>query len=74
MAKLGDLQRHTRRKCAKSLTKIGVGKSMNIIKYTVDNVITINVPLFKKLQDIIFLLQDNHFMSHFKGHFEGSKS
>ena len=46
MAKLGDLQRHTRRKCAKSLTKIGVGKSMNIIKYTVDNVITINVPLF----------------------------
>ena len=59
MAKLGDLQRHTRRKCAKSLTKIGVGKSMNIIKYTVDNVITTNVPLFKKLRDIIFFLQDN---------------
>jgi hypothetical protein len=31
-----------------------------------------NVPLFKKLWDIIFFL-DNHFMSHFKGHFEGVK-
>ncbi len=36
--------------------------------------ITINVPLFKKLRDIIFLLRDNHFMSHFKGHFEGAKN
>ncbi len=36
--------------------------------------ITINVPLFKKLRDIIFFLRDNHFMSHFKGHFEGAKT
>jgi hypothetical protein len=27
--------------------------------------ITINVPLFKKLRDIIFFWWDNHFMSHF---------
>jgi hypothetical protein len=36
--------------------------------------ITINVPLFKKLRDIIFFWWDNHFMSHFKGHFEGAKT
>jgi hypothetical protein len=30
-----------------------------------------NVPLFKKLRDIIFFW-DNHFMSHFSGHFEGA--
>ncbi len=30
--------------------------------------ITINVPLFKKLWDIIFFWWDNHFMSHFEGH------
>ena len=69
MAKLGDLQRHTRRKCAKSLTKIGVGKSMNIIKYTVDNVITINVPLFKKLQDIIFFVAGQSLYESFQGTF-----
>ncbi len=39
-----------------------------------DTNITINVPLFKKLRDIIFFLRDNHFMSHFKGHFEGAKT
>ncbi len=33
-----------------------------------------NVPLFKKLWDIIIFLWDNNFMSHFKGHFEGAKS
>ncbi len=38
-----------------------------------DSVITINVPLFKKLRDIIFFWWDNHFMSHFEGHFEGAK-
>jgi hypothetical protein len=26
--------------------------------------LTINVPLFKKLRDIIFFWWDNHFMSH----------
>jgi hypothetical protein len=36
-------------------------------------IITINVPLFKKLRDIIFLW-DNNFMSHFEGHFEGAKT
>jgi hypothetical protein len=38
------------------------------------HLITINVPLFKKLRDIIFFLRDNNFLSHFKGHFEGAKS
>jgi hypothetical protein len=28
--------------------------------------ITINVPLFKKLRDIIFFLRDNNFLSHFE--------
>jgi hypothetical protein len=37
-------------------------------------IITINVPLFKKLRDIIFLGGENHFMSHFEGHFEGAKT
>ncbi len=37
-------------------------------------VLTINVPLFKKLRDIIFFLWDNNFMSHFEGHFEGAKT
>jgi len=36
--------------------------------------LTINVPLFKKLQDIIFFWWNNHFMSHFEGHFEGAKT
>jgi hypothetical protein len=29
-----------------------------------------NVPLFKKLWDIIFFFWDNNFLSHFSGHFE----
>ncbi len=37
-------------------------------------IITINVPLFKKLRDIIFFLRDTHFLSCFKGHFEGAKT
>ncbi len=37
-------------------------------------VLTINVPLFKKLRDIIFFGGENHFMSHFEGHFEGAKT
>jgi hypothetical protein len=32
-----------------------------------------NVPLFKKLWDIIFF-GDNNFMSHFSGHFEGAST
>jgi hypothetical protein len=35
--------------------------------------VTINVPLFKKLRDIIFFA-GQHFMSHFEGHFEGAKT
>ncbi len=37
-------------------------------------IITINVPLFKKLRDIIFLGGENHFINHFEGHFEGAKT
>ena len=33
-----------------------------------------NVPLFKKIWDIIFCFWDNHFMSHFSGHFEGAST
>ena len=35
-----------------------------------------NVPLFKKLfaLDIIFFGGENHFMSHFSGHFEGAST
>jgi hypothetical protein len=33
-----------------------------------------NVPLFKKLWDIIFFLRDNNFLNHFEGHFEGAKT
>jgi hypothetical protein len=36
--------------------------------------LTINVPLFKKLRDIIFFGGEKHFMSHFEGHFEGAKT
>ncbi len=39
-----------------------------------DDRITINVPLFKKLRDIIFFGGENHFISHFEGHFEGAKT
>jgi hypothetical protein len=33
-----------------------------------------NVPLFKKLWDIIFVFWDNNFLSHFSGHFEGAST
>ncbi len=36
--------------------------------------ITIHVPLFKKMRDIIFFLRDNNFLSRFEGHFEGAKT
>ncbi len=36
--------------------------------------ITINVPLFKKMRDIIFFLRDNNFLSRFEGNFEGAKT
>jgi hypothetical protein len=38
------------------------------------DIITINVPLFKKLRDIIFFLRDNNFLSRFETHFEGAKT
>jgi hypothetical protein len=61
------------------------------------NILSINIPLFKKLWDIIegpwlqkdiklpmsrclrnfgteFFFGDNHFMSHFSGHFEGAST
>ncbi len=37
-------------------------------------ILTINVPLFKKMREIIFFLRDNNFLSRFKGHFEGAKT
>ncbi len=37
------------------------------------NVVTINVPLILKMQEIIFL-QANYFMCHFKGYFAGDKT
>ena len=33
--------------------------------------ITINVPLFKKMRDIVIFVWDYYFLSHFKGLFEG---
>jgi hypothetical protein len=33
-----------------------------------------NVLLFKKIWDVIFFGGDNHFMSHFSGHFEGAST
>jgi hypothetical protein len=33
-----------------------------------------NVPLFKKLWDIISFFWDNNFLSHFSGHFEGAST
>jgi hypothetical protein len=39
-----------------------------------ETIITINVPLFKKLRDIIVFLRDNNFLSHSEGHFEGAKT
>jgi hypothetical protein len=36
--------------------------------------VTINVPLFKKMWDIIIFLRDNNFLSRFEGHFEGAKT
>jgi hypothetical protein len=33
-----------------------------------------NVPLFKKIWDIIFFFWDNKFLSHFSGHFEGAST
>jgi hypothetical protein len=38
------------------------------------NYLTINVPLFKKMRDIIFFLRDNKFLSRFEGQFRGQKS
>ncbi len=37
-------------------------------------ILTINVPLFKKLRDIIFFWWDNHFMSHLEGLFVGANT
>ena len=51
-------------------------KNIKILEFCVKKykIITINVPLFKKLRDIIFLGGENHFMSHFEGHFEGAST
>ncbi len=46
----------------------------NFLREAARRILTINVPLFKKLRDIIFFLRDNNFLSHFEGHFEGAKT
>ncbi len=54
---------------------IPVGGKLNVcLQLGSRDIITINVPLFKKLRDIIFVGGENHFMSHFEGHFEGAKT
>jgi len=60
-----------RKNCTKE--KVLTLKHINFVCQT-HLVITINVPLFKKLRDIIFFWWENHFMSHFEGHFEGAKT
>ena len=45
-----------------------------ILQYVREVIITINVPLFKKLRDIIFFWRDNNFLSRFEGHFVGAKT
>jgi hypothetical protein len=37
-------------------------------------ILTINAPLILKMRDIIFFLQANYIMGHFKGYFEGAKT
>ncbi len=65
---------NSRNKCTVLMVcKTHASKVYNLLT-EVQRVITINVPLFKKLRDIIFFWWENHFMSHFEGHFEGAKT
>ncbi len=57
-----------------ALNELRMCRKKSIFSTIPDDLITINVPLFKKLRDIIFFWWDNHFMSHFEGHFEGAKT
>ncbi len=63
-----------------TLTKVNGPNCLQTIKKTTTErscrtpYITINVPLFKKMRDIIFILWDNNFLSRFEGHFEGTKT
>jgi hypothetical protein len=41
---------------------------------SVVSIITINAPLILKMRDIIFFLQGNYIMGHFKGYLEGTKT
>jgi hypothetical protein len=56
------------------LTKIDKNFHPKAAHLRIENKITINVPLFKKMRDIIFFLRDNNFLSRFEGHFEGAKT
>jgi hypothetical protein len=58
----------------KSLLFFPSPPGMSLTKHSLAGNLTINVPLFKKLRDIIFFWWENHFMSHFEGHFEGAKT
>ena len=59
---------------SRCLTEGGLHYSRFPVQHQPRLILTINVPLFKKLRDIMFFLRDNHFFSHFKGHFEGAKT
>jgi hypothetical protein len=66
-------EKHIKRKATRhdwlhSLPPPGVKDKESKLRYGEE--ITINVPLLKKLRDIIFFLRDNNFLSHFEGHFE----
>ncbi len=61
-----NTQQHIRTPNNRQLHTTTVHNSTRVHKIT-------NVPLFKKLWDLIFFLWDNNFMSHFKGHFEGPR-
>jgi hypothetical protein len=62
-------------RCSPHSLKISVGNDdIKDLRFFLRYLLPINVPLFKKLRDIIFFLRDNNFMSHFEGHFEGAKT
>ncbi len=62
-----NTQQHTRTPNNRQQHTTTVHNSTRVHKNT-------NVPLFKKLWDLIFFLWDNNFLSHFSGHFEGAST
>jgi hypothetical protein len=61
--------------CSACMRKLRIFAEKTLMsKEKFKNKLTINVPLFKKLRDIIFFFRDNNFLSRFEGHFEGAKT